>query len=149
MVDRISARAMCLPFEQPQFAQQLRMIWQPHLTTREQRHAFQINVALGQRAFAIANTSLAPGAGDPRARIGVADNLANAIFFAQRRVLPRHFMRIEFTDGAAHQIGDAEIIFLVSNAESVRVLANTARCVNMSPVHDARLWWLAHQGSAP
>jgi hypothetical protein len=32
------------------------------------------------------------------------------IFLAQRRVLPRHFVRIEFASGAAHQISDATII---------------------------------------
>ena len=62
MIDRVPAGAVGVALQQPQFADQPRVIGYPYEPAGKQRHALQIDRALGQ--LHVAHASFGPGAGD-------------------------------------------------------------------------------------
>ena len=59
-IDAVLTAAMRLPFQQPQFAQQLGMIRQSHQAAGEQRDALEIDGGFWQRALAVIDSRQVP-----------------------------------------------------------------------------------------
>jgi hypothetical protein len=104
VIDGILAAAMRLALQQAQLTQQRRMIRQSHQSAREQRDAFQINLALGLVALHVADAGLQPSARHPLGGIGIAVHHADTVLAAQFGVFQRDRMRVELALRASDQI---------------------------------------------
>jgi hypothetical protein len=104
VIDGILAAAMRLALQQAQLTQQRRMIRQSHQSAREQRDAFQINLALGLVALHVADAGLQPSARHSLGGIGIAVHHADTVLAAQFGVFQRDRTRVELALRASDQI---------------------------------------------
>src|SRR5262249_30780978 len=123
MIDSIPPAPMRAPLKQAKLANKARMIRQPRQAAREYGQAFKIDHALRLRAAEVLETKPAPCASNPFARVIVADNGADTVLPAQRRVFLRRRLRIELARRAAHHVDHVGVAFLVTDRDGVGVRA--------------------------
>src|SRR5262249_3063585 len=136
MIDSIPPAPMRAPLKQAKLANKARMIRQPRQAAREYGQAFKIDHALRLRAAEVLETKPAPCASNPFARVIVADNGADTVLPAQRRVFLRRRLRIELARRAAHHVDHVGVAFLVTDRDGVGVRATTA-CVGEGAIDHA------------